>query len=59
MCRTTYELFEIPNVKTFEVISEQIQRFKEEDLKYLVDPPFQSRDEDDYYAYDDYDDYDN
>ena len=55
MCRTTYELFEIPNVKTFEVISEQIQRFKEEDLKYLIDPPFRSLDEDDYYDYDDYD----
>ena len=58
MCRTTYELFEIPNVKTFEVISEQIQRFKEEDLKYLIDPPFRSRVEDDYYAHDDDDDYD-
>ena len=59
MCRTTYELFEIPNVKTFEVISEQILRFKEEDMKYRIDPPFGFRDDEDYYAHDDYDDYDN
>jgi hypothetical protein len=59
MCRTTYELFEIPNVKTFEVIREQILRFKEEDMKYRIDPPFGFRDDEDYYAHDDYDDYDN